>query len=240
MPPRIGAFFDVDKTILAENSGALYFRALWDRGEVDWQTLAVNLGSYLRYKLNLLNLERWTESILLHFRGQSVRELEAQATEWFAEYVRPAIYPEARELIAKHRAEGHVVALVSGATYVARAFSGDPNYMADLIAGGIRHKGFALIDAFSPCVTYNKLNTYPWFKKRVYKLDDEAGYETGNVRAALEKSFEWGDRIPLGLFYRDQQPTYEDSEPAFKRGPLVHQPLGVDPALFQSLLDELM
>ena len=132
------------------------------------------------------------------------------------------------------------LALVSGATYVARGFSGDPNYMADLIAGGIRHKGFALIDVFSPCVTYNKLNTYPWFKKRVYKLDDESGYDPANGQAALEKSFEWGDRIPLGLFYRDQQPTYEDSEPAFKRGPLVHQPLGVDPALFQSLLDELM
>ena len=118
MPPRRGAFFDVDKTILAENSGALYFRALWDRGEVDWQTLAVNMASYLRYKLNLLDVQRWTESILLHFRGQSAQELEAQAAEWFAEYVRPAIYPEARELIAKHRAEGHVVALVSGATPV--------------------------------------------------------------------------------------------------------------------------
>ncbi len=116
MPPRIGAFFDVDRTILAENSGALYFRALWDRGEVDWRTLAVNMASYLRYKLNLLNLERWTESTLLHFRGQSAQELEVQAAEWFAEYVRPVIYPEARELIAKHRAEGHVVALVSGAT----------------------------------------------------------------------------------------------------------------------------
>ena len=66
---RIGAFFDVDKTILAENSGALYFRALWDRGEIDWQTLAVNMGSYLRYKLNLLVLQRWTESTMLHFRG---------------------------------------------------------------------------------------------------------------------------------------------------------------------------
>ncbi len=116
MPPRIGAFFDVDRTIISENSGALYFRALWDRGEVDWQTLAVNMASYLRYKLNLLNLERWTESTLLHFRGQSAQELEVQAAEWFAEYVRPVIYPEARELIAKHRAAGHVVALVSGAT----------------------------------------------------------------------------------------------------------------------------
>jgi len=132
------------------------------------------------------------------------------------------------------------LALVSGATYVARGFSGEPNQMADLIAGGIQHKGFALIDTFSPCVTYNKLNTYPWFKKRVYKLEDEVGYHTGDMRAAFEKSFEWGDRIPLGLFYADQQPTYEDSEPAFARGPLVHQPLGIEPAVFQSLIEELM
>ncbi len=112
---RIGAFFDVDKTILADNSGTLYLRALWDRGEVDWQTLAVNLGSYLRYKLNLLNLERWTESTMLHFKGQSERELEREAAIWFEEYVRPTIYPEARELIEKHLEQGHVVALVSGA-----------------------------------------------------------------------------------------------------------------------------
>lgn len=132
------------------------------------------------------------------------------------------------------------LALVSGATYVARGFSGEPNHMADLIAGGIQHKGFALIDVFSPCVTYNKLNTYPWFKKRLYKLEDERGYDPTHVQAAMEKSFEWGDRIPMGLFYKDQQPTYEDSEPAFKRGPLVGQSLALDPTLFQSLVEELM
>jgi len=132
------------------------------------------------------------------------------------------------------------LALVSGATYIARGFSGDPGQMADLIAGGIRHKGFALIDVFSPCVTYNMLNTYPWFKKRVYKLEDEAGYSPDNGKAALDKSFEWGDRIPIGLFYKDDQPTYEDSEPAYQRGALVRQPLPADPALFQSLVEELM
>ncbi len=132
------------------------------------------------------------------------------------------------------------LALVAGATYIARGFSGEPNHMADLIAGGIQHKGFALIDVFSPCVTYNKLNTYPWFKKRLYKLEDDSGYDPANTQAALEKSFEWGDRIPVGLFYRDEQPTYEDSEPAFKRGPLVGHPLAADPALFQSLVEELM
>jgi len=132
------------------------------------------------------------------------------------------------------------LALVSGATYIARGFSGEPNHMADLIAGGIQHKGFALIDVFSPCVTYNKLNTYPWFKKRVYKLEDAPNHDPANAQAALEKSFEWGDRIPLGLFYRDEQPTYEDSEPAFERGPLVGHSLTTDSALFQSLVEELM
>src|SRR5574341_1076297 len=130
--------------------------------------------------------------------------------------------------------------LVSGATYVSRGFSGDPDHMAGLIAGGIQHKGFALVDVFSPCVTYNKLNTYPWFKQRVYKLEKEAGYDPSNVPQALEKSFEWGDRIPIGLFYRDEQPTYEDSEPALKNGPLVHQKLGLDERLFRSLVEELM
>jgi 2-oxoglutarate ferredoxin oxidoreductase subunit beta len=132
------------------------------------------------------------------------------------------------------------LALVSGATYVARGFSGDPKHMSELIAGGIQHKGFALIDVFSPCVTYNKVNTYPWFKQRVYKLDEQGDHDTNNVREAMEKSFEWGQRIPIGLFYKDEQPTYEDSEPVLKHGPLTRQRLSADPAMFRSLVEELM
>jgi len=132
------------------------------------------------------------------------------------------------------------LALVSGATYVARGFSGVPDHMASLIAGGIAHKGFSVIDVFSLCVTYNKLNTYPWFKERVYKLEDESGYESSNAEVAVQRSFEWGDRIPIGLFYQDQQPTYEDSEPAFKEGPLVHQRLGLDRETFDGLMQEFI
>ncbi|GBC81986.1 2-oxoglutarate oxidoreductase subunit KorB [bacterium HR10] len=132
------------------------------------------------------------------------------------------------------------LALVSGATYVARGFSGDPDHLAQLIAGGIAHRGFALIDVFSPCVTYNKVNTYPWFKQRVYKLEEEAGYDPSDVMAALHKSFEWGDRIPIGLFYRDEHPIYEDSEPALRRGPLVRHPLRPERAVFEELIEELM
>ena len=132
------------------------------------------------------------------------------------------------------------LALVSGATYVARAFSGDPDYLASLIAGGIRHHGFALVDVFSPCVTYNNLNTYQWFRPRVYKLEGEVGYDQRDVRGAMTKSFEWGDRIPLGLFYKDEQPTYEDSDPALRNGPLVHRKMGMDEGLFRNLVEELM
>jgi 2-oxoglutarate ferredoxin oxidoreductase subunit beta len=132
------------------------------------------------------------------------------------------------------------LAVVSGATYVARGFSGEPAHMAELIAGGIRHHGFALIDVFSPCVTYNNINTYPWFKQRVYKLEDPPGHDPSRALAALEKSFEWGDRIPIGLFYRDDQPTYEESDPALGRGPLVKQTLGIEEPLFRSLIEELV
>lgn len=132
------------------------------------------------------------------------------------------------------------LAIVTGATYVARGFSGDTRQLADLFAGAIAHRGFALVDVFSPCVTYNKVNTYAWFKQRVYSLADEEGYDPSDAEAALRKAFEWGDRIPLGLLYQSEQPIYEDSEPVLQRGPLVKQPLGIEPSLLQELLAETM
>ena len=131
-----------------------------------------------------------------------------------------------------------MLALASGATYIARAFSGEPNHMADIIAGGMAHHGFALIDVFSPCVTYNKLNSYPWFKQRVYKLEKEPGFDSGDFSGALNKAQEWGDRIPIGLLYKDDQPTYEDSEPAFRKGPLVRQSLGLPKETFDEFVSE--
>ena len=109
------------------------------------------------------------------------------------------------------------MALTCGATYVARGFSGDNAHLTQLMKGAIEHKGFALLDVFSPCVTYNKHNTYPWFRERVYKLEDER-HDPADFRLALEKAFEWGARIPIGLFYKTERPTYEDEEPALKSG----------------------
>ena len=118
------------------------------------------------------------------------------------------------------------LALSCGATYVARGFSGENLHLAQLMKGAIEHKGFALVDVFSPCVTYNKHNTYPWFRERVYKLEDEK-HDTSDFRLAMEKAFEWGARIPIGLFYKVERPTYEDEEPALRVSgkPLAKQPL---------------
>jgi 2-oxoglutarate ferredoxin oxidoreductase subunit beta len=83
------------------------------------------------------------------------------------------------------------------------------------------------------------VNTYPWFKERVYDLA-EANHDPGDAQVALGKAFEWGEHIPLGLFYRSEQPIYEDSDPVLKHGPLVKQPLGLSQALLDDLLAETM
>jgi len=132
------------------------------------------------------------------------------------------------------------LALVAGATFVSRGFSGENKHLADLFADAIAHKGFSLVDVLSPCVTYNKINTYDYFRKRVYKLDDKSGHDSGKIEQAMERAFEWGDKIPIGVFYRQEQPTYEDHEKAFRRGPLVKQKLGLASETFDSLMEEFM
>ncbi len=131
------------------------------------------------------------------------------------------------------------IAITAGATYVARGFSGEQKQLVELIAGGIAHKGFSLIDVYSPCVTYNKINTYPWFKERVYKLEDE-GWDPSDFSASLAKSFEWGEKIPLGVVYKAEQDTYEESDPVLQKGPLVKQKLGLSKELMAEFVNEMI
>jgi 2-oxoglutarate/2-oxoacid ferredoxin oxidoreductase subunit beta len=129
------------------------------------------------------------------------------------------------------------LALASGATYVARGFSGDVKHLTDLVANGIAHKGFAFVDVMSPCVTYNKINTFDYFRQRVYKLES-AGHNPADIVAAWQRSLEWGDKIPIGLFYSVDRPSYEDLEEVLAAGPLVGQPTGVKGRT--ELLDEFV
>jgi 2-oxoglutarate/2-oxoacid ferredoxin oxidoreductase subunit beta len=133
------------------------------------------------------------------------------------------------------------LALAAGATFVARGFSGEQKHLTELIKQGIEHKGFAFLDVFSPCVTYNHDNTYQWFRPRVKKLEEDSGYDSGDWTAAMEKSLLWGEEIPIGKFFeRTDLPTLHEAEPVLNEGPLVHRDLKVPPDVARSFIEELM
>jgi 2-oxoglutarate ferredoxin oxidoreductase subunit beta len=123
------------------------------------------------------------------------------------------------------------LAIAEGATYVARGFAGDIEHLTGLIADGIRHRGFAVIDVFQPCVTWNKLNTAQWFRDRVYKLDD-SGHDASDKVKAFELTLATYHemacapeecRLPIGVLYREEgRPTYGDGLPQLT-GPLWKQ-----------------
>lgn len=128
------------------------------------------------------------------------------------------------------------LAIAAGAGFIARGFAGDVEYLSDLIKLGIQHKGFALIDILQPCVTFNHKNTYDWYKERIYKLEEEYDYYPADKVAAFNKSLEWGDRIPTGIIYRHEVPSFEQQLPALIQGPLIGQK--TDQNLLEGLLDE--
>jgi len=133
------------------------------------------------------------------------------------------------------------LALAAGCGYIARGFSGDVKLLVKLYQEGIQFPGFALIDVFSPCVTFNKQNTYPWFRERVYRLEDKR-HDPTDFHAAMDRALEWGEKIPIGLFYRNPnpRPSLDAQDPGLQSGPLVSQPLGVTKEQRAKLIAEFM
>jgi 2-oxoglutarate/2-oxoacid ferredoxin oxidoreductase subunit beta len=133
------------------------------------------------------------------------------------------------------------LAIVGGATYVARGFTGQVRHLTELIKGGIQHRGFSLIDTFSPCVTFNRDNTHEFFKQRTQKLEDQA-HDPTDFSSAMERAYEWGDRIPIGLFWRrDDLRSLDQLEPVLDDDtPLARRPLGISAEASRALVRELM
>jgi len=134
------------------------------------------------------------------------------------------------------------LAIVGGATYVARGFSGKQKHLVELLKGAIQHKGFAFVDVFSPCVTYNKDNTYQFFNPRV-KILEEQGHDPADFAKAMDKGYQWGDDgIPIGLFWkRTDLPSLEELEPVLDQGgPLACRELGITNEQSQALISELL
>jgi len=101
---------------------------------------------------------------------------------------------------------GLAVALAAGGTFLARGFSANPKHLVALMKEAVEHEGFAIVEVMSPCVTYNKINTYAWFKENVYYLDGE--YAATDRSRAFDVLTADG-KIPLGVIYRESRPTLE-------------------------------
>ncbi len=109
-----------------------------------------------------------------------------------------------------------------GVSFIARGFAGDVNHLHKLILEGMKHDGFAVIDVLQPCTTFNKINTYEFYRERVYKLEDDTTYDKTDKMQAWKRSEEWDEKIPIGIFYQVQADMYENHLPEIAQQPLVH------------------
>jgi 2-oxoglutarate ferredoxin oxidoreductase subunit beta len=130
------------------------------------------------------------------------------------------------------------MALASGATFVAQSFSSNLKQLTAVIEAGLQHKGFSFINVFSPCVTFNKINTYDWFKEHVVDLEEIPDYDSSNRVMAMTKLMETNGML-TGIIYQDKtKKSYEDMVYGFKEEGLAKQNLKLTEAEFDKLVAE--
>ena len=129
------------------------------------------------------------------------------------------------------------LALGSGASFVARAFSGNPKQAVEIYKAAILHRGFSLVDTFSPCVTFNKINTAQFYRDNTYDINKE-GHDIKNLEAAFTLALKGTydtDRIACGIFYQNERPCYEETEKETLSIPVVDHKLGISPQRAEEL-----
>ena len=125
------------------------------------------------------------------------------------------------------------VAVAMRAGFVARGFSGMIDHLSGLIQQGISHKGLAIIDILMPCVSFNKVNTLSWYKKRCEPLP--SSYDATDWTKAIATACEWGDRIPIGVIYKNNRPSFGEHFPVLQQGALVDR--GVNITMVKQVMD---
>ncbi len=110
------------------------------------------------------------------------------------------------------------LALVLGAGFVARCFTGEKDHLKETMIAAMQFEGYALVDILQPCPSFNKVNTFGWYKKRVYFPEIE---NVQDWTAAMGISRQWGEKIPLGIFYKNPRPIFESSVAALEGEPLA-------------------
>ncbi len=132
------------------------------------------------------------------------------------------------------------MALTVGATFVGQSFSSDLKGMTALIEAAIEHKGFSLVNVFSPCVTYNKINTYDWFKENLVKLESIEGYDPHDQGLAMKTLMERKGLV-TGLIYQNKErPSYQELISGYAEEPLATADLEIKQQYFDGLMNEFM
>lgn len=132
------------------------------------------------------------------------------------------------------------LAVTTGATFVAQSFSTDLKDLTAIIEAGINHKGFSIINVFSPCVTYNKVNTYDWFKENLTKLSTIEGYDPSDRQGAMNTLMQHDDLV-TGIIYQDKErPSYQELVEGYAETPLTDADLDLGEEMFQQLMNEFM
>lgn len=127
------------------------------------------------------------------------------------------------------------LAVASDCSFVARGYSGEMEHLSELIEKAIRNEGFSFLEILQPCVSFNKTNTYDWYKERVYFLEGTP-HDPTDRGEAFQKALEWGEKIPLGVLYRSDRKTYEELAGLKGSAPLVDRDW--DQKLFSGIFKE--
>lgn len=132
------------------------------------------------------------------------------------------------------------LALSSGATFVAQGFSSDIKGLTKMIEEAINHDGFSFVNVFSPCVTYNKVNTYDWFKENLKSIDDIEGYDASNKNIATQTVID-NESLLTGIIYQDKEtPSYESQIEEMQGEALAKQDIKIDKAQFEALTQQFV
>jgi 2-oxoglutarate ferredoxin oxidoreductase subunit beta len=129
------------------------------------------------------------------------------------------------------------LAVAGGATFVAQGFSSNQKQLVEIIKAGIQHKGFSLINTLSPCVTFNKVNTYAWFKQKLVDLERMDGYDRGDRISAMRTLMEHDEMVTGVVYQSPDTRSFDQLLPGFREQGIVNQDWTVEQKDFDRLLE---
>lgn len=132
--------------------------------------------------------------------------------------------------------EGPTVGLAAGGTFIARGFSGEISHLTTLLQKALTHKGFALVDILSPCVTHNKVNTYEWYRRNIVIAEKESDYDPEDKNKAW-RLLAQPEKIAVGLIYQEEKPTLEDLLLPDKERPVAFNDLTVSASRLEKIIE---